>query len=239
MSGKVAIIRILQQIYNLLANLRWQPGTEALEAATSCLQPVSSKGEAPCQDRERRRRRRLTGLNIPLPVACRKNTLRRSNLMRRVDATPVSIYSAIVSRFMDVFDRLRWDNLSILPRILLPTVLSGSSLAVLVSVVGCYVDLPSWFASSAIIVGMTATVWVGLHRRVRQPLLVAQAWLNRPIEGEEPSPLQINSADEPGRLAASINELLAIAFRTRHIFTASCTQQPTVLSPSTSWAWWN
>lgn len=73
-------------------------------------------------------------------------------------------------------------------------------------------DLPSWAGPPAVVLIMTAAAWVGLHRRVRGPLRVANAWVERRVDGDVNARLPVTSGDEAGKLAASINDLIAAAF---------------------------
>ena len=109
---------------------------------------------------------------------------------------------------MTQFNRQQWGSISVVPRILLPAV----CLAAVVSSVAWMVDLPPWGAFPAVILTMALAVWVGLHRRVREPLQRTQAWIDRRIEGDDTARLAVTSGDETGRLAASLNELIATAF---------------------------
>ena len=73
-------------------------------------------------------------------------------------------------------------------------------------------DLPSWAGPPAVVLIMTAAAWVGLHRRVRGPLRVANAWVERRVDGDVNARLPVTSGDEAGKLASSINDLIAAAF---------------------------
>ena len=74
-------------------------------------------------------------------------------------------------------------------------------------------DLPSWAGPAAVVLTMGAAVWVGVHRLVRVPLRVALAWVGRRVDGDVTARLPVTSGDESGKLAASINELIATAFQ--------------------------
>ncbi|MDA0333625.1 MAG: ATP-binding protein [bacterium] len=110
---------------------------------------------------------------------------------------------------MNPFAPHSWDDLSIVPRILLPAVLVGG----VVSGVSYAIDLPTWAALAVAIAAMAAVVWIGLHRLVRLPLSAVQSWIDARINGDDTTRLVVSAADEPGRLAASLNELIATAFR--------------------------
>ncbi len=110
---------------------------------------------------------------------------------------------------MPPFQRPRWQDLSIVPLTLVPAVVLGLA----VWVVAVVLDLPGWAAPPAVVLVMGATVWTSLHFRVRRPLLVAQAWITRRVDGDATARLPVTSGDEPGRLAASLNELIAAAFQ--------------------------
>ena len=81
---------------------------------------------------------------------------------------------------MPPFQRPRWQDLSIVPLTLVPAVVLGLA----VWVVAVVLDLPGWAAPPAVVLVMGATVWTSLHFRVRRPLLVAQAWITRRVDGD-------------------------------------------------------
>ena len=72
---------------------------------------------------------------------------------------------------MNPFAPHPWDDLSIIPRILLPAVLVGGVVAGLSYVI----DLPTRVALAAVIAAMAVAVWIGLHRFVKLPLSNVQS----------------------------------------------------------------
>lgn len=99
--------------------------------------------------------------------------------------------------------------MSVVVRIIAPAV----GAALVVAGVVWSAGLSVWAACLLSIIAMSVAVWIGLRRHLLQPLQSVQQWVDACVEGGDVAHLAPAGSDETGRLAGSLNQLVATAFQ--------------------------